>query len=164
VSETTAVTKDVARMYLRNLQGFKGYPPAGPGEDYFVKCLTECALSVSHLVRILDSFDDKFPTLRELRDAAHNTRPPEPDPRQQWKKECGPPNPNVVNEFLGPLMESTDPTKQHWQQDAEMWRKLKIHFKVTEFSQVSWSKIYAAMKELGYSLTPEQTEILRKSA
>lgn len=86
----------VGRAILRQLSGFKGYPRDEAGETRFVEVLCEASLSVEHAVAVTQAFDGGFPTVKEIRDTAFSLREkfkPKVDPREQWEKEYGKPNP-----------------------------------------------------------------------
>jgi hypothetical protein len=41
-----------------------------------------------------------------------------------------------------------------------MWRRIKAHLKVNDFSETSWPAVYKAKRELGYKLTPSEQNVL----
>lgn len=91
-----AIATDVAISFLRRyLSGFKGYPKNDiAGEKRFAEALQDNALSVEHLEATLKTFEDFFPTVRQIRDVAFGLRPryeAEVDNRKEWAREFGPP-------------------------------------------------------------------------
>lgn len=49
----TQVQPTVARSFLRQLSGFRGYPRDAEGEGRFVEVLCEISLSVEHALAIV---------------------------------------------------------------------------------------------------------------
>jgi hypothetical protein len=86
----------VAQSFIRQLSGFQGYPRTDEARARFAEVLCEVSLSVEHALAIIWAFEENFPTLKEIRDAAFNLRPkfePKVDQREQWEKEYGKPDP-----------------------------------------------------------------------
>jgi len=92
-----AVQQSVAAGLIRfYLSGFRGYPPSEAGENVFARGLQESCLSVQHVTATLKSFDERFPTLRELLDVANALRPqfePKENLQEKWEREYGKPQP-----------------------------------------------------------------------
>jgi hypothetical protein len=90
----SAVAFSVGKGLLSQLLGFRKAPQSD-GINRFVEALCECSISVEHAMAVIETFDYEFPTVREIRDAAHNLRPkfePKVDPKEQWEKEYGKPD------------------------------------------------------------------------
>ncbi len=64
---------DRASAILVRLSGFHGYPHEEAGRELFIESLMQ-AVSPEHARAATSCFDEKFPTLRELRDAVSRTR------------------------------------------------------------------------------------------
>jgi len=91
------------------LEGFRGYPPTTGGQRRFAEALQLNVLSVEHLEATLQTFDDDFPTVRQIHDVALNLRPrfePKEDLTEKWREEYG--NPQT---FKYPA----DVMAMHWQ-------------------------------------------------
>ena len=90
-----AVHIDVCLAFLRKwLEGFRNYPRSEAGERRFAQCLQSNAVSVEHLEAILQSFEDEFPTVREIHDVAWNSRvkfEPAEDTVAEWARIYGKP-------------------------------------------------------------------------
>lgn len=81
----------LAEDLLDRLSGFPKYPQTSKGREVFVEALMQCE-SEQHARRTVDIFDEKFPTLRELRDAVSNTKTKPKETTQadliaQWEAE-----------------------------------------------------------------------------
>ena len=88
-----AVQPEVGRALLGHLQGFRK-APVGPGLNRFAEVLCECSISVEHATAVVDSFDNEFPTLRDIRDTASNLRPKfeaKVDQKKEWEAKYAPP-------------------------------------------------------------------------
>lgn len=144
------VMRVVAESLFRKLEGFDGYPKRGPGESYFIDAFQLACVSVGHAKAVIDSFDGKFPTLREIRDVAFNLKPkfesPGPSQREQWEKEYGKPE----------LFEDVSlPAKYPKQErrDDELWRLLREKFPGCGRNRKdwpSWVVLAKAARELGF--------------
>jgi hypothetical protein len=66
--------RNTAESILARLEGFQGYPKTSKGREIWVDALV-MALSDRHAREAIAVFDEKFPTVRQLRDAVHNLRP-----------------------------------------------------------------------------------------
>jgi hypothetical protein len=78
------------------LSGYRGYPPTESGERRFAFALQENCISVGHARAVLQSFDEVFPTVRQIHDAAFGIRPqfePADDQRREWERQYGKPVP-----------------------------------------------------------------------
>lgn len=76
------------------LSGYRGYPASVAGEQRFAFALQENAVSVSHAREILKSFDEFFPTVRQIADVAANLRARfeiKPDETEELRRKYGPP-------------------------------------------------------------------------
>lgn len=90
------IETNVARTLLKQLAGFRGYPK-GDGLNRFVEVLCEISISVEHATALIETFDEEFPTLREIRDTAYNLRPRFQgieDQRAKWEAMYGKPDPS----------------------------------------------------------------------
>ncbi len=152
----TAVGKTIALSLIRGeLSGFRGYPFNEAGEDRFARELATVSLSVGHARAIVESFEETFPTIKELRDVASNLRPKfeqAENLREIWEMQYGKPDPLV-------LTGEVDTSNVR-----EMWKKLRLKFtqpgeKWGGWALVSWRQIYMAMEELGYPLNSDQRAI-----
>jgi len=89
------VNEDVACGLIRfHLSGFRGYPNSEAGEKVFARCFQECCVSVAHVQAVLNSFDDEFPTLREIITTANNLRSqfePLNSSLEEWEQQYGKP-------------------------------------------------------------------------
>ena len=170
MSYVYAVQMDVAVGLLRfYLAGFRGYPPSEMGENVFARGLQECTISVDHAVTVLESFDEKFPTLREIIDTANGLRaqfePQEPQ-KAKWEREYGKPVP-FNSDMEGTCLCCGRPWSEILAYRAvsdEMWRRIKAHLKVSDFSETSWLAVYKAKRELGYKLTRYEEDMLGGAA
>ena len=90
-----AVNIEICLAFLRKwLEGFRNYPRSEAGERRFAQCLQLNAVSVEHLEAILQSFQDEFPTVREIHDVAWNSRAkfePAEDTVAEWARIYGKP-------------------------------------------------------------------------
>jgi hypothetical protein len=97
----------VAAAILGRLEGFRDYPRGG-GARRFVEALADASLSVAHANATVEMFDERFPTIREIRDVAFGLRetfvPKEPI-EKQWEKEYGKPDPNWSRNLTGSYKE-----------------------------------------------------------
>jgi len=88
----------------RYLDGFRGYPPTDGGRKRFAEALQLNAVSVEHLEAILKTFDEEFPTVRQIHDVAMNLRPrfePKADTFDALRAKYGNPQPfDVPNDEL----------------------------------------------------------------
>jgi len=166
MSEAFAVQQTVAIGLIRHhLSGFRGYPPSEAGEKVFARGLQECTISVEHAEGVLKSFDERFPTLREIIDTGNGLRAqfePQESQKAKWEREYGKPVPFDTS------MEGTclccgrtwaDILSYHAVQD-EMWRRIKAELKVSDFSETSWPAVYKAKRDLGYKLTRGEEDVL----
>ena len=89
------VNIDICLALLRELlSGFRGYPPTEIGERRFASALQESCLTVGHVRATLQAFEEGFPTVRQIHDAAFNLRPKfdtRPDQRKEWLRSYGVP-------------------------------------------------------------------------
>lgn len=108
----TAVNLDVCVALLNEwLSGFQGYPRNDDaGQRRFALAFQENCISVGHVRGVLKSFDEKFPTVRQIADVAANLRPqfePEINQRAEWEKLYG--KPQAFEKF------PADELAMHWQ-------------------------------------------------
>ena len=90
-----ALNPTVARAFLRQLSGFRGYPKDSAGEGRFVEVLCEVSISVEHALAIIWAFEENFPTIREIRDTSLNLRvkfEAEIDQKKEWELKYGKPD------------------------------------------------------------------------
>lgn len=90
-----ALQPAVAKSFLRQLSGFRGYPKDDEAQGRFIEVLCEVSLSVEHALAIIWAFDENFPTIREIRDTAYNLRSkfdPKLDQRAEWESKYGKPD------------------------------------------------------------------------
>ncbi len=104
--ENPAIVWPLACSMLRDLSGYPGYPKPidSPGERRFIRAFQESVISVEHAQAVIDSFDQDFPTVLRIREAAHKLRPRfEPDPikTKEWEKTYGKPDPNWSRNLVG---------------------------------------------------------------
>jgi len=114
---TPAVVIEVCLASLRrHLPGFRGYPPTEAGEKRFAEALQVNVVSVEHLDATLKTFDEFFPTVRQIHDVALNCRPqfePVPlDQRKEWERQYG--KPEIFNLYPPDVM------AMHWQAFRDM--------------------------------------------
>jgi hypothetical protein len=98
-----AVQLEVGKALLGNLRGFRK-APVGDGFNRFAEVLCECSISVEHAMAIVETFDYEFPTLRDIRDAAHNLRPrfdAKVDKKKEWEAKYGKPDPAFLRRITG---------------------------------------------------------------
>jgi hypothetical protein len=151
-----------------HLSGFRGYPPSEAGEKVFARGLQECTVSVEHATAVLKTFDQHFPTLREILDTGHSLRAqfePQESLHAKWEREYGKPVP-FDSSMEGTCLCCGRPWAEilaHRAVDNEMWRRIKAHLNVKDFSEVSWLKIIQAKKELGYTLALAEQRALEDS-
>jgi hypothetical protein len=91
----SAVEFAVGKGLLLHLQGFRK-APVGVGFDRFAEVLCECSISVEHATAVVESFDNEFPTVRDIRETAHNLRPKfeaKVNQRKEWEAQYGKPEP-----------------------------------------------------------------------
>jgi hypothetical protein len=90
-----AVVLPICLAFLRrHLSGFRFYPKTEAGETRFAEALQLNAVSVEHLEAVLQCFDEEFPTVRQIHDAASNLRvkfEPAVDPLAEWERQYGKP-------------------------------------------------------------------------
>ncbi len=73
-NETTAwPSYRAADSLLERLSGFPKYPPTEKGREVFIETLMTCS-NPAQAQQVVDSFDEAFPTLRELRDAVYSVK------------------------------------------------------------------------------------------
>jgi hypothetical protein len=110
-----AVHIDICLAFLqRYLEGFRGYPPTVGGQRRFAEALQLNVISVEHLEATLQTFDDDFPTVRQIHDVALNLRPrfePQEDLTEKWREEYG-----SAEQFKYPA----DEMAMHWQAFRDM--------------------------------------------
>ena len=145
MNSAPAVSREVAEALFRKLSGFRGYPAAGPGEQFFIDTFQMACISVAHAQAVIEVFDETMPTKREIRDAAFNLRPkferPSPALKEQWERESGPPQPFDV----------TVPKVER--RVDELWRLLRHKFPGCGRPGKpwpSWMVLAKAARELGY--------------
>jgi hypothetical protein len=170
MSQPFAVQEPVAIGLIRHhLSGFRGYPPSDTGEKVFARGLQECTISVEHAEAVLKKFDERFPTLREIIDTGNSLRSqfePKESQAAKWEREYGKPVPFDTS-MEGTCLCCGRPWSEilaHRAVSDEMWRRIKAHLKVSDFSETSWPAVYRAKKELGYPLTFEEERILAKAS
>lgn len=73
-----------AAAVLARLSGFQGYPHDEAGREMFIEALM-FAVSPEHARAVTNCFDEKFPTLREVKDALTRTR----SEFRQWNPDPG---------------------------------------------------------------------------
>jgi hypothetical protein len=81
--------RNTAESILGRLEGFQGYPKSSRGLEIWIEALMT-ALTEQHARAAVGVFDEKFPTLKQLRDTLHNLRPRFETPVnliEQWKAE-----------------------------------------------------------------------------
>lgn len=91
VNTTEWPSESLAESILERLSGFARYPQTPKGREIFIEALMGCE-SEQHARAAIQDFDERFPTLRELRDAVLKTKPKtqEPTPAdliEKWKSE-----------------------------------------------------------------------------
>ena len=94
-----AIEYVVASGILQRLCGFPGYPRATdpqqlpPGLGRFIEVLAESSVNVAHANAVIESFDQQFPTVREIRETALSMRAKyevSEDQRKEWEAQYGP--------------------------------------------------------------------------
>jgi hypothetical protein len=78
----------------RYLSDFRGCPRTPAGWNRFAEALQLSAVSVEHLEAILKTFDEEFPTVRQINDVSMNLRPRyelKEDQRAVFEREYGKP-------------------------------------------------------------------------
>jgi len=112
----SSIDIDVCLALIRELlSGYRGYPPTRDGEMRFAMAVQESAVSVGHARAVLLSFEDFFPTVRQILDVASNLLSKfqvEPDRREQWRTQYGKPQPF--------LPYPADVMAMHWQAFRDM--------------------------------------------
>jgi hypothetical protein len=142
-----AVQFPVCAAMFDRLCGFKGFPRQA-GLVVFIEALCDAAVSVKHAQAVIDSFDEGFPTLRELRDTAHSLRAKfetVQSDREKWEAEYGPPDPEWSKNLLTQAMRSS-------RRDDELWRLLREKFPECGKNRKewpSWPVLAKAVRELG---------------
>ena len=146
MNERPAVAFSICAALLRDLAGFRGYPR--DGERRFVEVLQEVSISVEHARAIVLTFQEEFPTIREIRDVAMNIRsqfqPPE-DQRAKWEAEYGKPEPVSI-----------DVEKPAREIDA-CWKKIREREEfqgrkgAERIQAMSWTKLAGFAREYGYT-------------
>lgn len=110
-----AVDIKICLAFLRRyLSGFQGCPRSEAGENRFAEALQSNAVSVEHLEAVLQSFDEEFPTVRQIHDISAGMRPkfePQTDQHAEWERQYGKPN-----AFAYP----SDRVSLHWQALRDM--------------------------------------------
>jgi hypothetical protein len=116
VMNTAAVGLTLCVALVREfLSGYRGYPNTESGEKRFAMALQSNALSVDHARAILESFDEAFPTVKQINDTAWNLRPKFETPdatKKEWERIYG--KPKAFDRT--PLDELT----MHWQAFRDM--------------------------------------------
>ena len=170
MSEPYPVQQAVARGLIQfHLAGFRGYPPSEMGENVFARGLQECTVSVDHATAVVKSFQERFPTLREVVDTANGLRAqfePQESQKAKWEREYGKPVP-FDSSMEGTCLCCGRPWAEILSARAvqdEMWRRIKAHLKCKDFSEVSWLQVYKAKKELGYTLAPAEQRVIEDAA
>jgi hypothetical protein len=159
MSEPYPVQQAVARGLIQfHLAGFRGYPPSEMGENVFARGLQECTVSVDHATAVVKSFQERFPTLREVVDTANGLRAqfePQESQKAKWEREYGKPVP-FDSSMEGTCLCCGRPWAEILSARAvqdEMWRRIKAQLGVKDFAETSWPAVYKAKRELGYKLT-----------
>src|ERR1035441_3683180 len=139
MSEPYPVQQAVARGLIQfHLAGFRGYPPSEMGENVFARGLQECTVSVDHATAVVKSFQERFPTLREVVDTANNLRAkfePQESQKAQWEREYGKPVP-FDSSMEGTCLCCGRPWAEILSARAvqdEMWRRIKAQLGVKDF-------------------------------
>lgn len=91
------------------LSGYRGYPYNEAGENRFGGAIRDNCISVDHARATLESFDEDFPTVRMIHDAAISLRTkfePQVDQQAEWRKEFG---------AAQPFRVPSDELSMHWQ-------------------------------------------------
>jgi len=92
----SAVSPDICLAFIRKyLAGFRGYPRTEAGEKRFAEALRSNSLSPDHAEDILRSFDEEFPTVRQIHDVSANLAEKHGvnNERLDWQKKYGKPEP-----------------------------------------------------------------------
>ena len=96
------------------LNGYRGYPDSDAGVKNFARALQASVVSVGHARATLESFDEFFPTKKQINDTAWNLRPKfenTEENREEWARLYGKPR----NHVLPP-----DAQSLHWQAIRDM--------------------------------------------
>ena len=136
-----AVQFEVGKSLLGNLRGFRK-APVGDGFNRFAEVLCECSISVEHAMAVVETFDYEFPTLRDIRDAAHNLRPkfePKVDQKAEWDRQYGKPDPDWSRRMMAAatgLAAPVDPMERKRQyadeKRAMLWQAIRDSIYYTE--------------------------------
>ncbi len=161
-----AVQESVAVGLIRfHLSGFHDYPKSEAGEKVFARGLQECTVSVDHATAVIKSFDERFPTLREIITTGVNLRSQfelTESQRDKWEREYGKPVP-FDSSMEGVCLCCNRPWAEilsHKAVEDEMWRRIKEHLDTKDFSNVSWRQVFQAKKDLGYTLSVPERNVL----
>ena len=137
-----ALALPVAQALFEQLSGFRGFPKPGLGKDRFIQVFQQSVISVDHARAIIATFDDQMPTLREIRDTAYTLRAkfePLVDPRVQWEREYGKPDPEWSRRFTeaaSATAATIDPQerKRQYQEEkrAMLWQAIRDSLYYTE--------------------------------
>jgi len=119
---TPAVWPDptIALSILERLSGFIGYPKTPKGTEIFVEALLS-ATSEEHALAAVDVFDERFPTLRELRDSIFKARQkfePPVDLIEKWKADGATYDPDFVVRTIREVLDAAE------RREAEQREKL----------------------------------------
>jgi hypothetical protein len=161
---SSPVTSLVAQSILRQLSGFRGYPQTKEGEAHFVREFQRVCLSVAHAEATVKSFDQDFPTIKEIRETAFTLRSKfqhQPTEKEIWEKEFGTPDPEHsarVTAQLTAAFSAEHPVLAAEQARDEMYRKIKKHLGDKPWNKITWPAIYRAKFELGYPPNLENKE------
>lgn len=81
--------QSIAESLLARLEGFQGYPKTSRGREVWIDALL-MAVSEQHARAVIAVFDEKFPTLKRLRDVVNELRSKFEKPVdliEKWKAE-----------------------------------------------------------------------------
>jgi hypothetical protein len=110
------VNLDVCQVLLSEyLEGYRDYPRTAAGVRRFAFALQENCVSVGHVRAVLKSFEEVFPTVRQIHDVAFGLRTQfetQEDTMAEWRRKYG--APSTVAVF------PSDRMAMHWQAFRDM--------------------------------------------
>lgn len=172
---SAALQPAVALTLVRKLSALAGYPRLADGESWAAEKLCESVVSVDHARAVIDAFEERFPTLREIRDTADNLRPkfqkPSASEKEKWIAEGATYDPDWSREVAANL---TAESESFHERHAREWKAVMAAARQMSDERrrmpgwklaaaLSHSEIATIRKRLGFELTPFDRQVLAAS-
>jgi len=157
-----AVVFPIARSKIKGLSALPGFPHLEEGIDRLAQVLQEVAVSLEHADAILATFQDRSPTFGQLREVAYNLKPqfvaPPPDPRIEWERKYGSPQPVPLLAPLRPYRRGEWPAAGS-AEERQMNKYIRERVG-KKLAAISWGEYYLAAEEWGVRLNGAQRNLI----